>query len=94
MDIYVGNIPWTASDDDLRDLFEAHGQVESARIIMDRDTGRSKGFGFVSMPEKSEADTAIENINGADFQGRPLRVNESQPREKRPYQGRPPRDRF
>ena len=82
MDIYVGNLPYAATDNDLQELFATHGTVTSARVIMDRMTGRSKGFGFVEMPERAEADEAIEAINGSDFMGRPLRVNESQPRPR------------
>lgn len=80
MDIYVGNIPYTMSEDELRELFEAHGGVTSARIIKDRETGRSKGFGFVNMPETDEAENAINEMNGSDFKGRPLRVNEARGR--------------
>jgi RNA recognition motif-containing protein len=82
MDIYVGNIPYSATDADLQQLFEAHGSVTSARIIIDKMSGRSKGFGFVEMPDNDEAQKAIDAINGSDFQGRPLRVNESQPRPR------------
>jgi RNA recognition motif-containing protein len=82
MDIYVGNLPYAATDNDLQELFANYGTVTSARVIMDRMTGRSKGFGFVEMPERAEADQAIEAINGSDFMGRPLRVNESQPRPR------------
>ncbi len=80
MDIYVGNIPYTLSEDELKDLFEAHGEVASARIINDRETGRSKGFGFVNMPDNGDAETAIQEMNGADYKGRPLRVNEARGR--------------
>lgn len=80
MDIYVGNLPYTATDADLQQLFQAHGTVASARVISDKVSGRSKGFGFVEMPERAEAQKAIERLNGSDFMGRPLRVNESQPR--------------
>lgn len=82
MDIYVGNLPYSATDNDLQELFGNYGSVTSARVIMDRMSGRSKGFGFVEMPERSEAEQAIEAINGSDFMGRPLRVNESQPRPR------------
>ncbi|MBL7076189.1 MAG: RNA-binding protein [Kiritimatiellae bacterium] len=82
MDIYVGNLPYEATDSDLQELFANHGTVTSARVISDRMTGRSKGFGFVEMPERAEADQAIEATNGSDFMGRPLRVNESQPRPR------------
>jgi len=83
MDIYVGNLPYTAQDQELREHFEAYGTVTSARVIMDRSTGQSKGFGFVEMPEQDQALAAIEQANGQDFMGRPLRVNESRPRPKR-----------
>ena len=82
MDIYVGNLPYGAMDDDLRSLFETYGTVNSARVIIDKMTGRSKGFGFVEMPERGEADAAISNINGSDMEGRALRVNESQPKPR------------
>lgn len=84
MNIYVGNLPYRMGDDELRDLFEAHGAVDSARVIMDRETGRSKGFGFVEMSDNSAAEAAIEALNGQDINGRPLRVNEARPREDRP----------
>lgn len=80
MDIYVGNLSYSTADDDLKTLFEQHGTVASARVVMDRESGRSRGFGFVVMPEANEAQAAINAVNGMDFQGRPLRVNESQPR--------------
>ena len=80
MDIYVGNLPYSATDPDLQELFEQHGKVSSARVILDRMSGRSKGFGFVEMPEKSEGQAAIDALNGSDFQGRAIRVNESQPK--------------
>ncbi|HOX26934.1 MAG TPA: RNA-binding protein [Candidatus Krumholzibacteria bacterium] len=82
MDIYVGNLPWTCSDDDLRGLFQPFGDVESARVILDRETGRSRGFGFVQMPNAEEAAKAIQGLNEQDFNGRPLRVNESQPKPR------------
>jgi cold-inducible RNA-binding protein len=82
MDIYVGNLPWSCNDDDLRDLFQPFGEVEGARVIMDRETGRSRGFGFVQMPSNEEASKAIEGLNGQDMDGRPLRVNESQPKPR------------
>ena len=83
MNIYVANLPYSASDDELRESFEAHGSVSSATVIKDRETGRSRGFGFVEMPNDEEARTAIENMNGADMGGRPLKVNEARPRENR-----------
>ena len=82
MDIYVGNLPWSCHDDDLRRLFEPFGTVESARVVMDRETGRSRGFGFVQMPDGEAASKAIEALNGQDMNGRPLRVNESQPKPR------------
>ena len=80
MNIYVGNLPYGISEDELRDLFAAHGEVSSANIIMDRDSGRSKGFGFVEMPEKAQAEAAINALNQSDVQGRSVRVNEARPR--------------
>jgi RNA recognition motif-containing protein len=82
MDIYVGNLPYEADDQQLKELFGQHGQVTSARVVMDKFSGRSKGFGFVEMPDRDEANTAIEALNGADFLGRNMRVNESQPRPR------------
>ncbi|MFK7885561.1 MAG: RNA recognition motif domain-containing protein [Gammaproteobacteria bacterium] len=81
MNIYVGNLSFNLTEDELRDAFAAHGDVSSAKIISDRDTGRSKGFGFVEMPNDSEANAAIEDINGKDLSGRPVRVNEARPRQ-------------
>lgn len=81
--IYVGNLPWSISDIELQDLFAQYGAVESARVIQDRDTGRSRGFGFVEM-EEAGAEEAIQALNGSNFQGRDLKVNEAQPRERRP----------
>ncbi|MCA1809948.1 MAG: RNA recognition motif domain-containing protein [Kiritimatiellia bacterium] len=82
MDIYVGNLPFEVTDSELQQLFEKHGQVESARVVTDRDTGRAKGFGFVTMNNKTEAEAAIAAINGTDMGGRALRVNESQPKPR------------
>jgi len=82
MDIYVGNLPWSCNDDDLRELFQPFGEVESARVVLDRETGRSRGFGFVQMPKAEEAAQAIQGLNGQDMNGRPLRVNESQPKPR------------
>ncbi len=82
MDIYVGNLPYKAGDRDLQELFEQYGNVTSARIIMDRATGQSKGFGFVEMPGRDEAQKAIDSLNQYDFMGRKLRVNESQPKPR------------
>ena len=81
--LYVGNLPFGVSTTDLERVFQAHGTVESAQVIMDRDTGRSKGFGFVEMGNDKEAQEAIQALNGQDFNGRPLTVNEARPREDR-----------
>jgi len=83
MNIYVGNLPYNLSDDELRETFAEFGEVSSASIIMDRDTGRSKGFGFVEMTNDSEATSAIEGLNDQPMKGRPLRVNEARPRAPR-----------
>lgn len=83
MNIYVGNIAYTLSDDDLKAAFEAFGAVKTAKIIMDRDTGRSKGFGFVEMEDREDGLEAIEQMNGRNLGGRELRVNEARPRPTR-----------
>ncbi|MGB7757450.1 MAG: RNA-binding protein [Salinisphaera sp.] len=84
MNIYVGNLSWNTTDDDLRSAFEAFGDVSSAKVIMDRETGRSRGFGFVEMSDDNAARQAIEGMNDKDLQGRSLRVNEARPRDDRP----------
>ena len=81
--IYVGNLPFSATSDSLNEMFAKFGTVESAKIVMDRDTGRSKGFGFVEMSSADEAATAIEKLNGQDHGGRSLVVNEARPMEPR-----------
>lgn len=83
MNIYVGNLSFKASEDDLRDAFSAFGQVDSAAIIKDRVTGRSRGFGFVEMPNNDEANAAITGLNGQELMGRNLTVNEARPRGER-----------
>ena len=89
--IYVGNLPWSATEAELRDLFSTIGNVESVAVITDRDTGRSRGFGFVEM-DAADADKAIAELDGRDMGGRALRVNEAQSRERG---GRgAPRDRW
>lgn len=79
--LYVGNLPWSVTDSELESVFAGHGQVMSARVITDRETGRSRGFGFVEMDEAG-ADRAIAELNGKDMGGRPLRVNEANERRR------------
>ncbi len=86
--LYVGNLPYSVGDSELQRLFEAHGSVVSAQVIMDRDTGRSKGFGFVEMKTEQEARAAIAALNGQDAGGRTITVNEARPREERGGGGR------
>ena len=81
--IYVGNLSWGTTEDLLRETFEQYGEVLSARIITDRDTGRSRGFGFVEMEAEDEANAAIDALNGQMLDGRPLTVNEARPRAPR-----------
>ncbi|MGW8369473.1 MAG: RNA recognition motif domain-containing protein [Gammaproteobacteria bacterium] len=83
MNIYVGNLSYGMSEDELRDAFAAYGDVASVKILTDRETGRSRGFGFVEMPNQSEGEAAITQLNGKDVGGRALRVNEARPRERR-----------
>ena len=83
MNIYVGNLSYSLSDSELRDAFGAYGEVSSVKVLMDRETGRSRGFGFVEMPNQAEAEAAVAEINGKEVGGRPLRVNEARPREER-----------
>lgn len=85
--LYVGNLPFNTTEQSLNELFADHGAVTSARIITDRETGRSKGFGFVEMSSADEAQGAIENLNGQEFQGRKLVVNEARPQEPRAPRG-------
>ncbi|HXG09216.1 MAG TPA: RNA-binding protein [Gemmataceae bacterium] len=85
--IYVGNLVWEATSDDLYALFQEHGTVSEAQVITDRETGRSRGFGFVKMSNDQEAQKAIEALNGALYKGRPLTVNEARPREDRGGRG-------
>jgi len=87
MNLYVGNLSYRLTEDELRQAFEEFGQVSSCTIIKDRVTGESKGFGFLEMPEKSEAEAAINGLNGKDLKGRKLNVNEARPRENRPAGG-------
>ncbi len=82
--IYVGNLPWSATENDVRAAFETHGAVSSVKLIEDRETGRPRGFGFVEMDDDSAAIEAIEALDGSDFGGRNLKVNEARPRAERP----------
>ncbi len=84
--IYVGNLPFNATEQDLRALFERHGAVEAVKLINDRETGKPRGFGFVDMAP-ADAQTAIQELNGQQLGGRPLRINEAQERPQRPRQG-------
>jgi len=86
--IYVGNLPYGMTDDELNQLFAAYGEVRSAKVIMDRDTGRSRGFGFVEMSDDGAALAAIDALNESDCQGRNLKINEARPRTDRPPQRR------
>ncbi len=81
--LYVGNLPDSATEQDLSDKFAACGTVESAKLITDRDTGRSRGFGFIEMASEAEAQAAIDSLNGTDYEGRPMKVNEARPQQKR-----------
>ena len=81
--LYVGGLPYATTENELEDLFSKHGTVESVRVITDRMTGRSKGFGFVEMGSQAEAEAAIEKLNDFELEGRTLVVNEAKPREKR-----------
>ncbi len=81
--LYVGNLSFDVSEDELRELFEAQGEVVSAKVITDRETGRPRGFGFVEMSQAEGAQKAIESLDGQDFKGRPLKVNTAKPREDR-----------
>ena len=83
MNIFVGNLAFTATDQDLRQLFEPYGAVDKINLITDRDTGRAKGFGFVDMPDSRAAQSAIQGLNGKDLNGRALTVNEAKPRAPR-----------
>ena len=88
MNIFVGNLAFSATDHDLRQLFEPYGVVDKVNIITDRDTGRSRGFGFVEMPDSAAAKAAIQGLQGHQLAGRALNVNEAKPREPRPVMSR------
>lgn len=81
MNIYVGNLSYSATENSMRDLFEGFGQVTTAKIVTDKFTGSSRGFGFIEMPNNDEAQRAIAELNGKEFEGRKIVVNESRPRE-------------
>ena len=83
MNIFVGNLVYSATEDDLRQRFEQYGVVDKVNVITDRDTGRAKGFGFVEMPDTAAAKAAIQGLNGKELEGRALTVNEAKPREPR-----------
>lgn len=87
MNIYVGNLSFETTEEDVRGAFEAFGQVESVKIITDKYSGGSRGFGFVEMPSKDEAQSAIGGLNGQELKGRALNVNEARPRSERPRGG-------
>jgi RNA recognition motif-containing protein len=88
MNIYVGNLAYGVTDEELRDAFAEFGEVSRANVIMDRDTGRSKGFGFVEMPDNAQAEAAINGLNEKPLSGRAIRVNEARPRDDRPRRPR------
>ncbi|MCK9328539.1 MAG: RNA-binding protein [Candidatus Cloacimonetes bacterium] len=94
MNIFVGNVSRMVSDTELRTAFEQYGSVESAVIIKDRETGDSRGFGFVEMADEGQANDAIESLNGFELKGRKLNVNQARPREDRPKRDRFQRGRF
>ncbi|HVI07708.1 MAG TPA: RNA-binding protein [Candidatus Binatia bacterium] len=85
--IYVGNLPHSTTETELRQIFEPHGAVEKVSLVTDRDTGRSRGFAFVEMTDGSEADKAMAALNGTDLGGRPLTINEAKPKTDRPRSG-------
>jgi RNA recognition motif-containing protein len=87
MNLYIGNLSWGLSESDLQQLFEAYGEVSSCKIVKDKMTNRSKGFGFVEMPNDDEANQAISALNGKEVGGRAISVNEARPREERPAGG-------
>ncbi len=87
MNLYVGNLAYSVTEEDLRQTFAEYGEVASVNIINDRYTGQSKGFGFVEMPSNSDADKAIKALNGTSLQGRPIKVNQAKPRNPRSYRG-------
>ena len=91
MDIYVGNLPYSVTGDELRDIFAQFGEVADAKVISDKYSGRSKGFGFVQMSDDGHAEAAIEKLNDSDLQGRNIKVNQARPKENNDRGGRPER---
>jgi hypothetical protein len=87
MNIYVGNLPYSTTEEDLRAIFERFGEVSSAKVVIDRETNRSKGFGFVEMPDDHDGEEAVKALDGSPMNGRPLRVNPAKPREGGPGGG-------
>jgi RNA recognition motif-containing protein len=87
MNLFVGNLAWTTTQADLEAAFGAYGEVTSAKIMTDRETGKSRGFAFVEMPNDAEARKAVDELNGKDLKGRAINVNEARPREERPRSG-------
>ena len=88
MNIYIGNLPYTVTDEELKEMFSEFGQVDSVNIIKDKFSGQSKGFGFVEMPDNSEADSAIKGLNESQIKGRTVKVNQARPRGERPFRRR------
>ncbi len=84
MNIYVGNLSYDVTEDEVRDVFSAHGEISSLSIIKDKYSGQSKGFGFVEMPNQAEAEEAIKTLNESDLKGRNIKVNQAKPKEERP----------
>ncbi len=84
MEIYVGSLPYSVTEDEIKEAFTPYGEVSSVRLVSDKLSGKSKGFGFVEMPDSSEADAAIAALNGKDFKGRDIKVNQAKPKEERP----------
>jgi len=85
--MYVGNLPYEVSEEELQDYFSTHGEVKDVNIVMDRETGRARGFGFVEMVEVSGMEAAIKELDGQEFNGRSLKINEARPRENRDNRG-------
>jgi RNA recognition motif-containing protein len=91
MNIYVGNLPYSVTEDDLKEAFSAYGEVTSVSLVKDKFSGQSKGFGFVEMGDNSSADSAIKGLNGTTLKGRAIKVNQAQPKGDRPAKPRRPR---